>query len=63
MQVAFVDLSLHRIEAGTLLDNVASQRVLERNGFVRFGVAPGYLKIAGVWQEHALYQALNPNSD
>ncbi len=63
MQVAFVDLALNRIEAGTLLDNVASQRVLERNGFVRFGVAPGYLKIAGVWQEHALYQALNPNSD
>ena len=46
MRVAFVELGLHRIEAGTLLDNVASQRVLERNGFVRFGVALGYLNIA-----------------
>jgi ribosomal-protein-alanine N-acetyltransferase len=59
-QVAFGDLGLHRIEAGTLLDNLASQRVLERNRFVRFGVAPAYLKIAGRWQDHALYQALNP---
>jgi ribosomal-protein-alanine N-acetyltransferase len=63
MRVAFDEFVLHRIEAGTVLHNVASQRVLERNGFVRFGVAPGYLNIAGVWQDHALYQALNPNSD
>jgi [ribosomal protein S5]-alanine N-acetyltransferase len=59
--VAFVDLDLHRIEAGTLLENIASQRVLERNGFIRFEVAPGYLNIAGTWQDHAMYQALNPN--
>ncbi|HUA06541.1 MAG TPA: GNAT family protein [Solirubrobacteraceae bacterium] len=63
MRVAFDELALHRIEAGTLLDNIASQRVLERNGFTRFGVAPRYLKIAGVWQDHALYQALNPTLD
>jgi ribosomal-protein-alanine N-acetyltransferase len=60
MQEAFLDIGLHRIEAGTLLHNVASQRVLEKNGFVRFGVAPQYLKIAGRWQDHAMYQALNP---
>jgi ribosomal-protein-alanine N-acetyltransferase len=56
---AFLDLRLHRIEAGTLLHNIASQRVLERNGFVRFGVAPRYLNIAGRWQDHAMYQVLN----
>lgn len=60
MRVAFGELELHRIEAGTLLHNVASQRVLKRNGFVCFGVAPAYLNIAGAWQDHALYQALNP---
>jgi [ribosomal protein S5]-alanine N-acetyltransferase len=60
MREAFVELRLHRIEAGTLLHNVASQRVLERNGFIRFGVAPRYLKIAGRWQDHAIYQVLNP---
>jgi [ribosomal protein S5]-alanine N-acetyltransferase len=61
MAVAFLEVGLHRIEAGTLLHNVPSQRVLERNGFSRFGVAPKYLNIAGRWQDHVLYQALNPN--
>jgi ribosomal-protein-alanine N-acetyltransferase len=32
--------------------------VLERNGFARFGVAPTYLKIAGKWQDCALYQVI-----
>ena len=56
--VAFDELGLHRVQAGTLLDNVRSQRVLERNGFVRFGVAPKYLHIDGEWQDHALYQVV-----
>jgi [ribosomal protein S5]-alanine N-acetyltransferase len=60
VRVAFAELGLHRIEAGTLLHNVRSQRVLERNGFTRFGVAPAYLNIAGTWQDHAMYQVVNP---
>jgi len=59
IRVAFEELGLHRIQAGTLLHNVRSQRVLERNGFVRFGVAPTYLNIAGKWQDHALYQIVD----
>ena len=59
MQVAFGNLGLHRIQAETLIHNVASQRVLERNGFVRFGLAPAYLNIAGEWQDHIMYQVLN----
>lgn len=62
MRVAFHELGLHRIEAGTLVHNTASQRVLERNGFTRFGLAPQYLSIAGRWQDHAMYQALNPSA-
>jgi len=57
--VAFGELALHRIQAETLLHNYASQRVLERNGFVRFGLAPAYLNIAGRWQDHLVYQVLN----
>lgn len=63
MRVAFEDLGLHRIQAETLLHNVRSQRVLERNGFVRFGMAPAYLNIAGTWQDNFMYQAINPASD
>jgi [ribosomal protein S5]-alanine N-acetyltransferase len=62
VRLAFGELRLHRVEAGTLVRNAASQRVLERNGFVRYGLAPGYLKIAGRWQDHVLYQLLNPGS-
>jgi ribosomal-protein-alanine N-acetyltransferase len=58
-RLAFDDLGLHRIEAGTLPHNVASQRVLTRNGFQRFGLAPRYLNIAGRWQDHILFQRLS----
>jgi [ribosomal protein S5]-alanine N-acetyltransferase len=63
IRVAFEELGLHRIEAGTLLHNVRSQRVLEHNGFARFGVAPAYLNIAGRWQDHAMYQVVNGSAE
>jgi ribosomal-protein-alanine N-acetyltransferase len=53
---AFGELELHRLEAGTLLHNVGSQIVLDRNGFTPFGVAPKYLRIAGAWCDHVLFQ-------
>ncbi len=58
--IAFGELGLHRVEAGTLVHNLGSQRVLERNGFTRYGLAPQYLRIAGRWQDHVLFQRLNP---
>jgi ribosomal-protein-alanine N-acetyltransferase len=61
-RLAFEDLHLHRLEAGTLLHNAASQAVLQRNGFTRFGTAPKYLKIAGTWQDHAMFQLLAPDT-
>ncbi|MFJ4296180.1 GNAT family N-acetyltransferase [Curtobacterium sp. NPDC089689] len=57
---AFGRLGLHRVQAETLPENVASQRVLERNGFVRFGTAPEYLRIAGEWRDHVMFQVLAP---
>jgi ribosomal-protein-alanine N-acetyltransferase len=56
VSLAFGELELHRLEAGTLLHNVASQMVLDRNGFTPFGVAPNYLRIAGAWCDHVLFQ-------
>lgn len=57
-RIAFDELGLHRIQAESLPYNVKSQRVLQRNGFVRFGMAPKYLKIAGSWQDQLMYQVL-----
>lgn len=58
VRVAFAELGLHRVEAGTLVHNTGSQRVLARNRFQRFGLAPRYLRIAGEWRDHVLFQRL-----
>jgi ribosomal-protein-alanine N-acetyltransferase len=60
-QLAFSQVGLHRIQAGTLPHNIASQRVLERNEFERFGFARRYLQIAGDWQDHVLFQKIAPD--
>lgn len=62
-RVAFDELELHRIQAETLVHNHASQRVLLKNGFRQYGVAPDYLKIAGHWQEHVLFQVVSSDPD
>ena len=59
---AFGEVGLHRVEAGTKLDNVASQRVLERVGFTRVGVQRALLHIAGRWEDHYLYELVGPHT-
>jgi ribosomal-protein-alanine N-acetyltransferase len=53
IQFAFDDLGLHRVEANIIPRNTPSMRVVERLGFQREGLSPRYLKIAGVWEDHA----------
>ncbi|KIC67064.1 GNAT family N-acetyltransferase [Pseudarthrobacter phenanthrenivorans] len=57
-QLAKVNVGLHRLEAATLVHNTASQRVLEKNGFEAYGTARAYLRIAGQWQDHRIYQRI-----
>ncbi|MFI6941674.1 GNAT family N-acetyltransferase [Streptomyces sp. NPDC050418] len=52
------DLGLHRVEAATLTDNLASQRVLAKCGFEKIGFAPTYLHINGAWRDHFLFQRI-----
>jgi [ribosomal protein S5]-alanine N-acetyltransferase len=52
------ELGLHRLQAATLRHNAASQKILKRAGFQEIGVAPSYLKIAGSWQDHVLFQRI-----
>lgn len=51
----FDELDLHRANAACLVDNHRSIRVLEKNGFQKEGLAEGYLKINGKWQDHLLF--------
>ncbi|GHC74940.1 GNAT family N-acetyltransferase [Streptomyces flavofungini] len=57
-RVADERLGLHRVEAGTLLDNTASQRVLAKCGFEEYGLARAYLHINGAWRDHRLFQRI-----
>ena len=51
----FDTLDLHRIHAAFLPGNMASRRVLEKNGFVEEGFAENYLQINGRWEDHVLF--------
>ena len=51
-------LGLHRVEAGTMRHNMASQGVLRRLRFTWFGTAERYLFIDGAWRDHHLFQRL-----
>lgn len=55
---AFGELGLHRLEAGTRVDNHASQRVLEKSGFTRVGLLRRHLLIRGEWVDHVLFERL-----
>ena len=51
-------LGLHRLEAGTMVENVASQRVLLSCGYEQYGLAPKLLFLNGAWRDHVLFQKL-----
>lgn len=57
-ELARDELHLHRVEAGTVVDNFASQRVLAKCGFEQFGMAPRFLHINGEWRDHRLFQRI-----
>jgi [ribosomal protein S5]-alanine N-acetyltransferase len=59
---AFGEVGLHRLEAGVMPSNVPSQRVLERAGFTRIGIARDLLFIAGRWEDHIIYELLEPTT-
>ncbi|MEV7414295.1 GNAT family protein [Streptomyces sp. NPDC089919] len=62
-RIARDEVGLHRVEAGTTTYNTASQRVLAKCGFVRYGTAPKYLHVNGAWRDHHLFQRLLHDAD
>jgi ribosomal-protein-alanine N-acetyltransferase len=58
LSYAFGRLELHRVEAATLVDNVSSQRVLEKNRFEKIGLARRFLRIDDDWRDFLLFQRL-----
>ena len=54
VQFAFNELSLHRIEAGAMPNNIGSITVLEKAGFCKEGIARKNVKINGKWKDHQM---------
>lgn len=52
IDLAFGELSLHRLEANIQPENVASIALVHRLGFQKEGFSPGYLRIDGQWRDH-----------
>jgi ribosomal-protein-alanine N-acetyltransferase len=52
---AFHTAALHRVQAAVMPRNAASQRVLDKVGYRREGVAQRYLCIAGAWEDHVVF--------
>lgn len=55
----FETLKLHRIEGNVMPRNLASIRVLEKNGFCKEGISRYYLNINGIWEDHVHMVKLN----
>ena len=54
----FDHLNLHRIEAGCAVENIASQRVLEKVGMTREGRKRQLLPIRGAWVDNYFFAIL-----
>jgi len=55
VEYALNELKLHRVEAGVMLTNIGSMRVLEKAGFYREGIEQKGVKINGNWEDHQIF--------
>ena len=60
VDLAFVDLGLHRVNAAYVPHNRRSGAVLRRAGFAVDGYARDYIMIDGRWEDHVLTSIVNP---
>jgi ribosomal-protein-alanine N-acetyltransferase len=63
VDIAFDELALHRVEVNIMPRNAPSLAVAERCGFMREGMSPRYLKIAGKWEDHVRLARLSHRAD
>lgn len=61
VQFMFDKHNIHRVMANYMPDNIASEKVLHKVGFVKEGIAKKYLLINGRWEDHVLTSKSNPN--
>lgn len=52
LNYAFNTMGLHRLEANIQPENLRSQKLVERCGFVKEGYSAAFLYINGAWRDH-----------
>lgn len=62
VEFAFNKLQLHRVEAGVMLSNIGSMRVLEKAGFHREGIEQKGVKINCQWEDHQILAIISDNN-
>lgn len=60
IEIAFVDLGLHRVTARVMPKNAPSIHLLESLNFFPEGVERACTEIAGRWEDHLRYALLSP---
>jgi len=63
LHFSFIDLKLHRIEAGCAVENIASRRVLEKVGMIKEGHCRKLLPIRGQWVDNFEFAILDTDFD
>lgn len=61
VQIAILEMNIHRIEAYILPDNEASIKLIKKAGFVSEGMAFKYAKLINGWQDHLRYVYIAPD--
>lgn len=62
LEIAFLELGLHRVFARVIPDNVPSIRLLESLHFMEEGLEHGCIQIQGIWTDHLRFGLLSPYS-
>lgn len=55
LAAAFGPIGLHRVQAAIMPRNAPSLAVIEKAGFTLEGLAPHYLNINGIWEDHLIF--------
>lgn len=58
LQVAFQELQMHRVTTRIAVGNVASERIVQKLGFLKEGTLRDEVKVGGKWLDHTVWGIL-----
>lgn len=58
LQVAFEELEMHRVTARIAIGNIASERIVQKLGFLKEGTLRDEVRVGGRWLDHSVWGLL-----